>query len=207
MPIPGTIEATVIHDLPATLEREIGRVIVKTAKLENDLLALVALLLQLQKPEARLVVRDQRLHERLDTIQDLFALKAIFPEFKFETFRKLLEEVANERDRLAHGVWLKHPDTKVIYLRLTRGNWGRKSHEPKVQRKIYPEATEFTAAHCRLLRDKIEKAIVMAAELGQHFDTALKTLPDRFRPLAPVINPLGYRTPKKLPTPQKPSRE
>jgi hypothetical protein len=119
----GSVEAKVIHKLPASLLNEIGRVVVAYSRLEHKMTATIAMTLQLQKVEARMALDEPLLHDRLDTIQDLFALKGLLPEFPFDDFWKELKVLNALRNSIAHGIWLRHPQTKKIWLRLVRGHW------------------------------------------------------------------------------------
>lgn len=191
----GPIEAKVIYRLPASLSKEVGAVAVTYSHLEHKLTALIAMILQLQKPEARLVLDDPPIFDRLDTIQDLFALKGLLPDFPFKEFWEELKELNSQRNNIVHGIWLEHPETGKVWLRLTKGHWKRTAaHQPKVRRIIRPESMEMGAEQCKEVRLKIEAAIGQVDVLGGILDNALQTFPDRFRPPAPVVDPLARRS-------------
>lgn len=147
-------EAEIVHKLPPSITREIGRVIVAYAKLQHKLTIATGLLLQLQKPEARLVLKQSRVDEQLEVIEDLFALKGI------------------------------HPDSDFLEAR-----------------KVF-----FGAAECKATLVKIEAALDRIECLGKEIDRALLTWPERFRPPAPVIDPLAGRKPKAPRARHSPSR-
>ena len=142
-------EAEIVHDLPDELAALVGRVVVTFAKLEHKLTALSGLLLQLNKAEARIVLKTPRAAERLDMAPDLFAVKDISIETDSVWLRKLVQEVNQERDLIAHSIWLKHPVMGELFLRRTRGRWPRHlATEGPVKRVIFPQSEANGAAEC-----------------------------------------------------------
>jgi len=201
------VEAAIIHKLPVKLNTAIGRVIVTYAALEHKLSMVIAVILQLQKAEARLVMKEPRIPDRLDTIQDLLALRDITVATNFIKMRELLDTANRERDQLAHGVWLRHPKTRKLYLRLTKGTWKRTgANQNKIKRHVFPQSIPYSATECLSTLATIARAIELTQMLGAEVDAELQTSPDKFRPLAPVLNPLGHRSPIKERGPHFPSR-
>jgi hypothetical protein len=181
------------------------------SNLEHSFTAMISTILQLHKSEARLVLQSPRIQDRLDIVQDLLALKGFHPNFDFTGYREQLDDTNNKRNDIVHGVWLKHPISGEIMLRLTRGHWPKKAKEPRVKRAIFPEAISMTAQDCSRFAKQIENAIQGARSLGMYIDRIAKASPDRFRSQAPVVDPLARRVPKRQPTlrsasPEKPSK-
>ena len=208
---PNHVQGIVVHDLPDNLASAVGKVITAFSRIEYNLSAIAALMLGLGKPEMNIALRMPRATDRLELILDLFALKAMTTDVDVTALRTALEGVAQKRDWLAHGLWLKHPDTGVLYLRLTRGTWPKDlSLGTRISRPIYPQSVEFSVSDVRALLSDCETVIAQIDLLGMNFDHARETWPDRFRPPVPVLNPLGHRqptTPKQAPRrPLKPSR-
>ncbi|XKM42719.1 hypothetical protein A4U53_021200 [Rhizobium ruizarguesonis] len=182
--IATSFEAEIVHDLPDELAALIGRVVVAFAKLEHKLTALTALLLQLNKMP--------RAAERLDMALDLLAIKDISVETDTAQLRKLVQEVNEERDLIAHSIWLQHPATGELYMRRTRGKWpGHLATEGPVKRVIFPQSEAFGRAECLAALNKILLAMAGVEQLGFELDKAMVTCPSRFRPPMPVVNPLG----------------
>ncbi|MBY5350567.1 hypothetical protein [Rhizobium leguminosarum] len=190
--IATSFEAEIVHDLPDELAALIGRVVVAFAKLEHKLTALTALLLQLNKAEARIVLKMPRAAERLDMALDLLAIKDISVETDTAQLRKLVQEVNEERDLIAHSIWLQHPATGELYVRRTRGKWpGHLATEGPVKRVIFPQSDAFGRPECLAALNKILLAMAGVEQLGFELDKAMVTYPSRFRPPMPVVNPLG----------------
>lgn len=198
------IEAIVVHDIPDDLAALIGKVIAAYSRLENNTIYLTALLLQLNKVEARIALRNPRPAEALDMALDLFTLKAIRVTTDTASLRPKLEKAKADRDAIGHGMWLRHPTTNELYLRLSRGSWDKSmTGGDKISRAIFPQAIPYGPTECQLVLNNIEDALRGVDALGAELDAALQSFPERFRPLAPVLNPTGRREPK---TPSKPPR-
>lgn len=205
------LEAEVVHNLPDDLAAGIGRVMAVYTRIEHNLSSIASLLLQLNKAEMRIALRMPRAVDRLELVLDLFAIKAITVDIDAAQLNTEIAHVAARRDWLAHGLWLKHPENGKIYLRLTRGKWDANSAAGiPINRPIYPQSIEFSAADCMALVEKCEAVLEKIDELGRNLDFALSTWPERFRQPAPLVNPLGHRKPigqkSKPQTPPQPSR-
>jgi len=190
-------EAEIIHELPDELAALVGRVIASFAKLEHKLLMLTSLLLQLNKAETRITLRAPRAVDRLDMALDMFAIKDIQVQTDTSKLRGLVTKAASDRDVVGHGLWLKHPESDELYLRLTRGAWPKEmTGGERVSRTIYPQSIPYGPDDCRKVLASIEETLRLVDDLGAEIDTALHTYPERFRQPAPLLNPLGSRNPK-----------
>jgi hypothetical protein len=198
----SVIEAKVLHRLPASIALQVGRVAIAYSNLEHQFTAIIAVILALHKPEARLVLQSPPVYDSLDIVQDLLALRGIRPRFDFVAYRAELKEINIWRNNVAHGIWLKHPKTKQIYLRLTRGKWKKQqAFDPDVRRVVFPESVLFGPKQGRELVARINQAIYRARELGGQVDAHVATSPDRFPKQAPLVDPLARR---KEPKPRGP---
>lgn len=190
-------EAEVVHDLPDDLAAAIGHVMVKYARLEHALTMMIGLLLQLNKAEARIALREPRAADRLDIVLDLFAIKDIAIKLDVRILKGLITEATSGRDLLAHGIWLRHPDTGELYIRQTRGKWpGNLSKNETVKRAIFPQSFPYCTDECRKTIATVDKALKAVDDLGAELDAALRTFPERFREPSPVLNPLGIQNRK-----------
>lgn len=197
------VEADIVHDLPDDLAKLVGRVVVAYSRLEYNLSAMSALLLQLNKAETRIALRMPRAVDRLDMALDLFAIKAIEPSTDTAALRILIERACQGRDAIAHGLWLRHPGTGELWLRLARGAWPKDATQgAKIPRSIYPQAIPYGAADCAELLAVIEQCLEQTNELGKDMTIAQNSFPDRFRSPGPNLNPLGYRKTRPPPAPR-----
>jgi hypothetical protein len=194
---PRVVEGIVIHNLPDDLASGIGRVIVAYGRIEHNLSSIASLLLQLNKAEMRIALRMPRAADRMEMVLDLFAIKGItIKDLDTNSLKNEISEVSTKRDWLAHGLWLQHPETGEIFLRVSRGNWDKSETEGhKVSRPIFPQSKPFSASDCADILKRIEAILAEIDRLGSAVDHALKTWPERFREQAPLVNPLGHRKP------------
>ena len=192
-----TVEAEITHSLPATLKRRIGEIILLYTRLEHDLNGLSYLLLQLNKAEARLAIKTPRAAERLDLALDLMAIKKLLPTTDAVALRTKIERCTTLRDQVAHGLFLKHPQTGELFLRLARGSWPKDmTPEERVSRVVFPQSIPYGIAQADEAITTITEARAGVAQLGAEIDGALQAFPERFRPPGPNLNPLGHRKPK-----------
>lgn len=188
------VEVEIVRDLPDEIAALIGRVMLGYAKLEHSLAMLTTLLLQLNKAEARIALRAPRAIDRLEMALDIFALKDITIQMEVSALREAIVKAASERDILAHGLWLRHPETAELFIQNIRGSWPKNlSNGEKISRTIFPQSIPYGAANCKAALDAVHKALDLVDRLGGELDHALRTFPERFRPPSPVLNPLGSR--------------
>ena len=150
MAIPKPIEALIVQKIPYNIAATLGRINVCYSLIEHKLSSLAALILQINKAEMRIALRMPRAVDRLDIVIDLFAVKAIPISENTSNLRTQLTEACSRRDNLAHGLWLKHPDTDVLYLRLTRGQWPKDvTNGQKIARTVFPQSIPIDLAYCK----------------------------------------------------------
>ena len=191
-------EAEIVHDLPDALAAAIGRVVAAYSRLEHKMLMIVALLLQLQKPEARVALRNGRPTDLLDTALQIFALRDIDYRIDAAKLKSSLEAAKRERDLLAHGVWLKQPHSPILYLQIARGQWSEASEDGyAVNRAVFPQSKPYSDKEANEVLQVIEAAILLADQLGEQVDTALVEYPERFRQPAPILDPLARRASRR----------
>lgn len=187
-------EAEIVQEVPSDIARHIGNCMVAYSKLEHRLTKLTGLLLQLNRPEARIALRMPRAVDRLDMALDIFAIKKIDVPINENEMRGLVTKATSGRDSLAHGLVLKHPENNDYYLQQTRRNWPKDLTKGEtVKRAIFPQSIPLTEDYCKSVVSDITGALDAVETLGLHVDTALEAFPERFRKPLPVHNPLGTR--------------
>lgn len=197
MAIPKPIEAVIVQKIPYNIAATLGRINVCYSLIEHKLSSLAALILQINKAEMRIALRMPRAVDRLDIVLDLFAVKAIPISENISNLRTQLDEACSRRDNLAHGLWLKHPDTDVLYLRLTRGKWPKDlTNGQKIARTVFPQSIPIDLAYCKEALALCESVIKSVDRLGAELDAALQSSPEKFREPSPLIDPLGRRRTK-----------
>jgi hypothetical protein len=153
-----------VLDLPASLLREIGRVITAHSVVELYLNNIVYDLIGLDPTIGRLAVREPRAADRVDLIAKLMTLKGFTTTIDMKELRKTIDKCTTERDQLAHGVWGPNPRTGVLHLRLVRGTQEIEKGR-HVSRIISPVGLPLTADDCAAIRRRIREVIVLLSRL------------------------------------------
>ena len=105
------------YDLPAWLNREAGRIIIRWAHLEFRLQQIVWHLLLVTEEQGRVAVREPRVSDRIDMIVDLAKLRNLTIDFdRWTKIKTDAEPLNSKRDLLAHGIWALHPDQTWMVL-------------------------------------------------------------------------------------------
>jgi hypothetical protein len=171
-------ELPVITDIPSRVYREIGRAIVLHAFLEYILGRTVYDLLEINPKQGRIAVREPRGQEVYDMIKDLAHVRGIDLSTEYDVIRQAIEGAKTQRDQLGHGIWLRDPETKRLFLRVLRGTWQRDPKmKGKVKRRISPEGQEYGLPELRSLIEQIEATI--DAINGLRADLLSKLKPSR----------------------------
>lgn len=155
------LELQLVTDLPADLERAIGRVIYKHSVLEDKLKALAYSLSGLTPAWGRLIMREPRSSEYFEMVLDILRLQEFELKMNKEEIERLLSNLRlakKRRDLLAHSTILKDPADDELYLVDTKGNWTpdpknkedplflEPSRKPiRVKRLIEPTCTSISA--------------------------------------------------------------
>ena len=138
-------------------------------------MTVIYLLLDIDPKRGRLAVREPRATDRLIVIKDLINLSNITVTLDLTSLSTSLAKVQSERDRLAHGIWLRDQSTNEILLRVTKGTLQTaKGRREKTKRVISPEGIIFGVSECRKLTEDIREAAETIELLGFEIDEALR---------------------------------
>jgi hypothetical protein len=132
------------YDLPAPLNREIGRLIVRWAHFENHLQSMItAILFDGAKDGAalgRLAVRELKVGERADLLARVADLRGVvLDKALLKAIKVKAIAISDQRNLLAHGIWTSTPDIGWI-VRQTRGAWDEHPEGPRGKRSIEVQA-------------------------------------------------------------------
>jgi len=147
--------------LPRNYSTEIGRVIARWALFESRLRALAYLLLDVSPERGRVAVRGGRVADYLTMLEDLMQLRGVAVTVKTKALKRPLTEVETFRDKLAHGVWLRHPRTRTPVLQVTKGDLAG----PPAVRATQALPTAVTLGDLRRYVRTIDAAIRIADRL------------------------------------------
>ena len=175
--------------LPTNYAASIGRIISRFAYTEWLISYITYKLLHIGPKHGRVAVRTPRVEDGLTMIEQLMLLDKITISINTKTLKTALKHLENERDMLAHGVWMRHPGFRTLHIQVTKGNWKPDSLSPAVSRKIKPEGREIKIAYLKDLRKKLETAISDLKQLSRQIDVVLKSSPQRSQKLQ-ILNQL-----------------
>ena len=177
MTTPTERELPITLDLPSSLYREIGKVMASHAAVEWALNRVTYQLLRLKPVEGRITVREPRTTDRLDMITDLLGINKIKVTMNIKALKIALEQAYQERDALAHGIWIIDRKAGKVFLRLSGGKWQPPGvFNKSVKRKIDLEAQEYTSAEAKATRELIVGILGALSDLETEIVAALATL-------------------------------
>jgi hypothetical protein len=168
MKVAFSVASKSTYELPASFNREIGRIVVYYAHYEHFLQRLIWKLLGLSQAQGRLAVREPRAEERINLIRDLATVKKVALDSTILTsMRSLTKTVKAERDLLAHGAWTFVINTWNVEK--TRGSWEDTEIEnpPSGNRSIEPEILERSISQLRATTAQIQQLMQYAWALGE----------------------------------------
>lgn len=195
------LEAKVVYNIPDDIAAIVGRVMVTHSVIEHSLISISGYVLQLNRAEMRIAVKTPRPAESLEMALDLLAVKDIHLKTDTAKLRTDIEAACLKRDILAHSVWLEHPSSDALFLRLTRGQWPKAPLRGRViKRAIFPESIPADLEYCKAALTACEKVLAGIELLGVEVDAVRQAFPEKFATPIPLLNPRGIRIQKaKLP--------
>ena len=171
--------------LPAAYSTEIGRIITRWAWLEWELKHVAYAILQVDQAEGRLSIREPRAHEYLTMIEDLMQVRGLSISAKLKPHVKpaktALETLGNLRNALAHGIWIKRPETPLPVLQLPSGGLIKLPNLPKKlpKAKIEPRALVIELSGLRAAVHDIEEVTRFIRAMRDEVVAQVYASPDR----------------------------
>ena len=154
-------------------------------------------------------MRELREPEYLDMITDLLELRGITLKGERTEIRADLQNWGRWRNRLAHGIWVKHPETGELMVQATTGQWDKGKLAPgeKLSRKVLTEAIPVTVD---FLKEVVREIDLLGASLEDFWGTLDAYLSQSSSDISQQQSPSSDRRmdhiARKLPPRQKPSR-
>ena len=163
----------VIYRLPTQYSTSIGRVVTRFSALESALRNLIYALLELEPKMGRVAVKNPRIDESFTMIQDLMGLRSFTTTLDIKSMASDCKKLEQFRDKIAHGVWVKHSKSDVPILQVTAGRHPEKPGGKATKGRIRPAAFEVTPenfrSHARGIDIAFKAVKQLAYELGvQH---------------------------------------
>jgi len=159
------------YDLPASLSREIGRVIIRWAHFENHIQAMIwAIAFDGAANGAalgRLAIRELRVAERADLLRAVADVQGVtLDKPLLKSIKTRAMAISEQRNLLAHGKWTFRPEVGWIVLQ-TRGVWEEHPEGPKGKRTIIPQSMPMSTEGVRQTVMELEELIADAKKLQQ----------------------------------------
>lgn len=161
------------YKLPPAYCLEIGRIVTRFAYIEFNILACAYALMQITPKQGRVAVRLGRIEDALTNIEDLAVLSGLGINLNFKPTKKYFKELENWRNKLAHGIWLKHKATKLPVLQITRGIYQDHASNMTKKARLDPLAGEITLDFLRQLTKKVDDAAKVIDDIAVAIDTEI----------------------------------
>jgi hypothetical protein len=158
-------------NLPASLSREIGRVIVRWAHFENRMQAMIwAIVFDGAANGAalgRLAIRELKADERADLLGHVADVQGVvLDKALLKAIKRKARALGDQRNLLAHGIWTSTPDFGWV-VRQTRGIWEDHPEGPKGKRSTTPQSIPMTAEDVRQTVVELDALIADAKKLDE----------------------------------------
>tara|TARA_R110002072_G_scaffold212834_2_gene370209 strand:+ start:332 stop:847 length:516 start_codon:yes stop_codon:yes gene_type:complete len=144
------------------MTREIGRVIVRFAYADHYSQGIIYMLVNVSRAIGRLAVREARLEERFELIQDLAGVRG-FPigSVDIKEMSKRIQRIAKNRNLYAHGSWAYSDSLSCWAVMVTTGKWTQQDerHDVKGRKKIQPEGQVVELSDIRAVTSEIDAFI------------------------------------------------
>jgi len=173
-------EKVVHYDLPAPMCRDIGRLMVRFAYVENYLQGIVYLLVGCDQGIGRLAIREPRATDRLELILDLIAAKNLTqPDIDFKTLRKALTDAEKMRNLCAHSAWTWAEERNSWALLVAQGQWPEipKSDRARRNKRLFPEGSLIRRETIPLYVKTMDDIVLILKELQANLTEQLQSSP------------------------------
>jgi hypothetical protein len=152
----GDLRFSARFDLPSLMSRDIGRLIVRFAYLEQYLQHVIYMLAGTSAGIGRLAIRDPSLLDKVELLLDLIAAKGLRnPPVDFKELKKAIHDVQDMRNVCAHCTWTWSEKDDGWVALVARGQWEAVSKSDRARRnkRLYPEGQII---RIKILRSYIE---------------------------------------------------
>jgi hypothetical protein len=158
--------------LPTNYYTHIGRFVSRWAYLEWRMRRMTYALLDLGQKHGRVAVREPAVVDHLTMIEDLIFLDGLEVQTKLGPWKQPLAEIESYRNKMAHGIWVKRPDSKLPILQDTKGSHPQ-AIDPRPQARkarINPKAMAVTIDDLKGWTRATNSAVEMLEQLGAEID-------------------------------------
>ena len=166
------------YRLPVAYSTEIGRIMTRWAYIEWQLEQITYRIVGVGPKIGRLAIREPRVDAHITMITDLMKLRKITVGTNLTRLSEGLVQLKSMRDAIAHGIWLKHPSTKLPMLQYTKGKWSIAAM-PNTKRIVHPQAVPFTIKKLRAFVRSFDGAASTISNLEKEIAAQLSASPQK----------------------------
>ena len=159
--------------LPTAYNTAIGRIVTRQAVLEGALRRCIYTLLDLNQKFGRVAVKSPRADDSFTMIHDLMRLRGFETTVDTKGLRTDCRHLEEFRDKVAHGIWVKHTDSKGPILQVTAGSYQRTPGGESVKARIDPQAFNVSQTAFAGYAKGINDAIRMVQKLHKELQRQL----------------------------------
>lgn len=170
-------ELPILHRVPASIAREIGRVIVSFAHLEWMVDRMLYFVLDVDDDIGRISVKDQDGAEQFKLLRRLLRLKGITVKMDLNSIAADIRSCQAQRNDIAHSVWLKSPYTNNLMICLFRGEWSKEDDVEEKSRKLNPEGRPYPLEEAITLVRRLDDTIGSLGRLYNELYGILRASP------------------------------
>ncbi|MCZ6740880.1 MAG: hypothetical protein O7D27_01840, partial [Alphaproteobacteria bacterium] len=152
-------------------------------------------LLVVEPPVGRLAVTEPRVVDYVTMLEDILRIKRLKVDVDLKKLKTSLSEIANHRDRIAHGIWLKYPKTRSPTLQIIKGSWQPDPKKPKVKAVIHPRAVTVRVQDLQILVANVKTLIAVVDVLAVEVRNALASSLQKSSQLPAWLHPAQDSTP------------
>jgi hypothetical protein len=152
------------YDLPATMNREIGRIVVRWTYLEHYIQRMIwAIAFDGDEHGAslgRIAIREPSSKEsRLDLLEWVAEVRGIkLDKPLLKSIKTRSKSISDDRNLVAHGLWTNIEGVGWA-AQQTRGAWQEFKDGPRGSKRIVPQAVPIDASRLKEIVSQIEKMI------------------------------------------------
>ena len=155
-------------DLPTSITREIGRIVVAWAYFETALRDVLAEIINLEADLARMAMRDPRPKDALEIIRDICDYKGItYDKEALASLLSRVQAVSSKRDLICHGIWGMHSPSTLRaswYIQSLQGSWPKQTTivdaPTGIKRRLVPYLTPMDTVELRQVISDIDQLML-----------------------------------------------
>ena len=166
------------YRLPVAYSTEIGRIMTRWAFIEWQLEQITYRVVGVGQKIGRLTIREPRVDAHITMISDVMKLRKITVSTDLKKLSDGLVQLKNIRDAIAHGIWVKHPFTKLPVLQITKGKWSIPGM-PSIKRVVKPQGVPVTIEQLREIVESLKGAAHTVSKLETEIAAQLSASPQK----------------------------